>query len=76
MERPEICTRLLKWQVLTSPRYTAARTTVLPGPDVASPPTQQKSTAIWRKFAATSNFPKIPLLFRYFWSFPTDLQLK
>jgi hypothetical protein len=35
---------------------------VLPGPDVASPPTQQKSTAIWRKFAAISNFLK----FRYF----------
>jgi hypothetical protein len=49
---------------------------VLPGPDVAFPPTQQKSTAIWRKFAAISNFSKIPLLFRYFWSFRIDLQLK
>jgi hypothetical protein len=35
---------------------------VLPGPDVASQPTQQKSTAIWRKFAAISNFYNIPLL--------------
>jgi hypothetical protein len=49
---------------------------VLPGPDAASPPTQQKSTAIWRKFAAISNFSKIPLIFRYFWSFRINLQLK
>jgi hypothetical protein len=49
---------------------------VLPGPDVASPPTQQKSTAIWRKFDAISNFSKIPLLFRYFWSFRIDLPIK
>jgi hypothetical protein len=47
---------------------------VLPGHDVASPPTQQKSTAIWRKFAAISNFSKIPLIFRYFWSFRIDLR--
>jgi hypothetical protein len=49
---------------------------VLPGPDVASLPTQQKSRAIWRKFAAISNFSKISLLFRYFWSFRIDLKLK
>jgi hypothetical protein len=36
--------------------------------------TQQKSTAIWRKFAAISNFSKIPLLYRYFWSFGIDLR--
>jgi hypothetical protein len=39
---------------------------VLPGAVVASPPTQQKSTAIWQKFAAISNCSKIPLLFRFF----------
>jgi hypothetical protein len=50
--------------------------TVLPGPDAASPSTRPKSTAIWRKFAAISNFSKIPLIFRYFWSFRIDLQLK
>jgi hypothetical protein len=49
---------------------------VLPGSDVASPPTQQKSTTIWRKLAAISNFSKIPLLFRCFWSFRIDLLLK
>jgi hypothetical protein len=44
---------------------------VLPGLEAASPraPIEQKSTAIWRKLTAISNFSKIPLLFRYFWSF-------
>jgi hypothetical protein len=49
---------------------------VLPGPEVASPPIQQISTAIWRKLTAISNFSKIPLLFRYFWSYRLDGQLK
>jgi hypothetical protein len=49
---------------------------VLPGPEAAPPPIQQKSTAIWQKLTAISNFSKIPLLFRYFWSFPKDVQLK
>jgi hypothetical protein len=42
---------------------------VLPGLEAAFPPIKQKSTAIWRKLTAISNFSKIPLLFRYFWSF-------
>jgi hypothetical protein len=42
---------------------------VLPGVEAAFPPIQQKYTAIWRKLTAISNFSKIPLLFRYFWSF-------
>jgi hypothetical protein len=42
---------------------------VLPGLQAASPPLEEKSTAIWRKFTAILSFSKIPLLFRYFWSF-------
>jgi hypothetical protein len=42
---------------------------VLPGLEAAFPPIEQKSTAIWRKLTAISNFSEIPLLFRYFWSF-------
>jgi hypothetical protein len=42
---------------------------VLPGLEAASPPIEQKSTAIWLKLTSISNFYKIPLLFRYFWSF-------
>jgi hypothetical protein len=39
---------------------------VLPGPEAASPPIEQKSAAIWQKHTANSNFNKIPLtvLFR------------
>jgi hypothetical protein len=36
--------------------------TVLPGLQAAFPPIEQKSTAIWRKLTAISNFRK----FRYF----------
>jgi hypothetical protein len=42
---------------------------VLPDLEVAFPPMEQKSTAIWRKLTAISNLSKIPLLFRYYWSF-------
>jgi hypothetical protein len=42
---------------------------VLPGLEAASPPIEQKSTAIWQKITAISNFSKISTLFRYFWSF-------
>jgi hypothetical protein len=35
---------------------------VLPGPSAASPPTEHKSTAIWRKITAIQIFQK----FRYF----------
>jgi hypothetical protein len=49
---------------------------VLPGLEAAFPPIDQKSTAIWRKFTAISNFSEIPLLFRYFWSFRKGYQLK
>jgi hypothetical protein len=42
---------------------------VLPGLEAAIPAIEQKSIAIWRKTTAISNFYKIPLLFRYFWSF-------
>jgi hypothetical protein len=42
---------------------------VLPGLEAAFPPIEQKPTTIWRKLTAISNFSKIPLLFRYFWSF-------
>jgi hypothetical protein len=48
---------------------------VLPGPEAASPPIQQKSAAIWRKLTAISKFSKIPLLFRYFWPFRIDFHL-
>jgi hypothetical protein len=44
-------------------------TPVLPGPEQAGPPFQQKYTAIWQKHTAISNFLQIPLLFRYFTSF-------
>jgi hypothetical protein len=37
---------------------------VLPGLKAASPPIEQKSTAIWQKITAISNIYKIPLLFR------------
>jgi hypothetical protein len=37
---------------------------LLPGPEEASPPIQQKYTAIYRNQTANLNF-KIPLLFRY-----------
>jgi hypothetical protein len=57
-------------------RIKVVSSAVLPGLDVASPPTQQKSTTIWQKFAAIANFSRIPLLFRYFWSCCIDLQLK
>jgi hypothetical protein len=53
-----------------------ARRCMLPDPEAASPPIQPKFTAIWRKLAAISNFSKILLLFRYFWSFSMDLQLE
>jgi hypothetical protein len=39
---------------------------VLPGLEGAFPPIEQKSTAIWRKLTAISNFSEIPLLFRFF----------
>jgi hypothetical protein len=39
---------------------------VLPGPEQACPPFQQKYTTIWQKHTANSYFVKIPLLFRYF----------
>jgi hypothetical protein len=39
---------------------------VLPGPVSAFALSEQKTTAIWRKHAAISNFSTIPLLFRYF----------
>jgi hypothetical protein len=42
---------------------------VLPGPEQACPPLQQKFTAIRRKYTAISYFFNIPLLFRYFTSF-------
>jgi hypothetical protein len=42
---------------------------VWPGLEAATPPIEEKSAAIWRKLTAISNFSKIPLLFRYFWSF-------
>jgi hypothetical protein len=42
---------------------------VLPGPEQAGPPFQQKYTAIWQKLTANSYFFKNPLLFRYFTSF-------
>jgi hypothetical protein len=49
---------------------------VLPGLE-AAPLIEQKTTAIWRKHAAISNFSKIPLLFRYFLSFLcTNFQLQ
>jgi hypothetical protein len=35
---------------------------VLPGLEVAFPPMEQKSTAIWRKLTAILNLSKIPLL--------------
>jgi hypothetical protein len=35
---------------------------VLPGPEQAGPPFQQKYTAIWQKYTANSYFKK----FRYF----------
>jgi hypothetical protein len=38
---------------------------VLPGPEEALPPIEQKFT-IWRKHSSISNFLKIPLLFRNF----------
>jgi hypothetical protein len=40
--------------------------TVLPGPDAASPPIEQKSATIWQKHTANTNFNKIQLPFRYF----------
>jgi hypothetical protein len=49
---------------------------VLPVREAASSPTEQKSTAIWPKPTANSNFYKIPLLFRYFWSFRIVYHLK
>jgi hypothetical protein len=42
---------------------------VLPGIEVAFPLMEQKSTANLQKITAISNLSKIPLLFRYFWSF-------
>jgi hypothetical protein len=39
---------------------------VLPGPEEASPPIEQKNTAIWRNHTANSNFQK----FRYFSATP------
>jgi hypothetical protein len=42
--------------------------TVLPGPEQAGPPFQQKYTAIWQKHTANPFF-LIPLLFRYLTSF-------
>jgi hypothetical protein len=42
---------------------------VLPGLEAAFPQIEQKSAAICRKLTAITNFSKIPLLFRYFWSF-------
>jgi hypothetical protein len=42
---------------------------VLPGLQAAFPPLEEKSTAIWQKFTAISNFSKIPLLLRYSCSF-------
>jgi hypothetical protein len=42
------------------------RLTVLPGLEATPPPIEQKSTAIWQKLTAISNFYKIPLFFRYF----------
>jgi hypothetical protein len=54
---------------LSQHRFCASSKPVLPGLEAASPPIEQKSTAIWRKLTAISNFSKIPLLFRYFWSF-------
>jgi hypothetical protein len=49
---------------------------VLPGLEAASPPIEQKSTAIWLKLTAILNFFKIPLLFCYFWSFHIGYHLK
>jgi hypothetical protein len=42
----------------------------------SSPPIEHESTAIWRKITAISNFSKIPLLFRYFWSIRIGKHLK
>jgi hypothetical protein len=42
---------------------------VLPGPEKAFPPFEQKSSVIWRKHTVISNFSKIPLIFRYVWPF-------
>jgi hypothetical protein len=58
------------------PTPTELCSTVLPGPDVASPPTQQKSTAIWRKFAAISNFSKIQHTFPLFLVFSYRFAIK
>jgi hypothetical protein len=49
---------------------------VLPGLEAAFPPIEQKSITIWRKITVISIFSKIPLLFRYFWSFRIDQQFK
>jgi hypothetical protein len=38
---------------------------VLSGPAGASPPIEQKYTAIWQNHTANSNVQKIPLFFRY-----------
>jgi hypothetical protein len=43
--------------------------TVLPGPELAGPPFQQKYTAIWQNTPLIHIFLKNPLLFRYFKSY-------
>jgi hypothetical protein len=39
---------------------------VLPGPETAFPPFEQKSSAMWRKHTAISYFSKIPLLLVFY----------
>jgi hypothetical protein len=49
---------------------------VLPGPEEASLLLDPKFSAIWQKHTANSNLIKMPLLFRYFWSFSIGFKVQ